>query len=104
MVAPVLMGLAKGFLADKLMNAVDAPSGVREAVSFATDPRGYLVGKGIEYASRRGSDSAPSGPNYDAETLDMLDGMSKGGKVKSKSASSRADGCCKRGKTRGKMY
>jgi hypothetical protein len=101
---PILLGLAKGYLADKVMDAVKAPSGVREAVSFAADPKGYLVGKGIEYASRRGSDSAPSGPNYDAETLDMLDGMSKGGKVKSKSASSRGDGCCKRGKTRGKMY
>jgi hypothetical protein len=101
---PILLGLAKGYLADKVMDAVKAPSGVREAVSFATDPRGYLVGKGIEYASRRGSQPEESGPNYDDETLAMLEGMRKGGKVKSKSASSRADGCCKRGKTRGKMY
>jgi hypothetical protein len=103
MVAPVLMGLAKGFLADKLMDAVDAPSGVREAVSFAADPRGYLVGKGIEYASRRGSQPESSGYVV-AEPDDYGDYFAKGGKVKSKSASSRADGCCKRGKTRGKMY
>ena len=31
-------------------------------------------------------------------------GMKKGGKVKSKSASSRADGIAQRGKTRGKIY
>jgi hypothetical protein len=31
-------------------------------------------------------------------------GMKKGGKVKSKSASSRGDGIAQRGKTRGKMY
>jgi hypothetical protein len=31
-------------------------------------------------------------------------GMKKGGKVKSKSASSRADGIAQRGKTRGKLY
>lgn len=31
------------------------------------------------------------------------DGMKKGGKVKSKSASSRADGCAQRGKTKGRM-
>jgi hypothetical protein len=30
-------------------------------------------------------------------------GMKKGGKVKSSSASKRADGCCVKGKTRGKM-
>jgi hypothetical protein len=34
----------------------------------------------------------------------QLSGMKKGGKVKSKSASSRADGIAQRGKTRGKMY
>ena len=31
------------------------------------------------------------------------DGMKKGGKVKMKSASARADGCAQRGKTRGKI-
>jgi hypothetical protein len=34
----------------------------------------------------------------------QLSGMKKGGKVKSKSASSRADGIAQRGKTRGKIY
>ena len=103
MPAPILMGLAKGFLADKLMDAVDAPSGVREAVSFATDPRGYLVGRGLERVARGQSDSSGY---VVAEPDDYGEYFSKGGKAKSKgkSASSRADGCCKRGKTRGKMY
>ena len=34
----------------------------------------------------------------------QLSGMKKGGTVKSKSASSRADGIAQRGKTRGKIY
>ena len=33
----------------------------------------------------------------------MEAGMKKGGKVKASSASKRADGCCVKGKTRGKM-
>jgi hypothetical protein len=35
---------------------------------------------------------------------EVTGGMKKGGKVKSKSASSRGDGIAQRGKTRGKMY
>jgi len=39
--------------------------------------------------------------DYDKRKAERKKGYAKGGKVSS--ASSRADGCCKRGKTRGKM-
>ena len=100
---PVLLGLAKGFLADKLMDAVDAPQGVRDAVSFASDPRGFVRGRVTGAIKNAMSSDASSAPAVE-EPEDYGDYFAKGGKVKSKSASSRADGCCKRGKTRGKMY
>ena len=98
----LLLGAAKGYLADKALNAIDAPQGVREAVSFATDPKGYLRSLAVDAVKSAVSAPAETSRSISEDTEDF--GFRKGGNVKSKSASSRADGCCKRGKTRGKMY
>ena len=45
--------------------------------------------------------SLPTGQSYNAETYKPAREMKKGGKVSS--ASKRADGICKKGKTRGRM-
>jgi hypothetical protein len=54
--------------------------------------------KYIEYADREAREAAAEERR---ETRGKVPSMKKGGKVKS--ASSRADGCAQRGKTRGKM-
>lgn len=98
---PAMIG---GMLADKAMDKLGVSDNVRDAISFATNPRGFIGGRIVGEIANRAM--APrdfeGGPNYDDETLANLEGLKKGGKVSS--ASKRADGCCKRGKTRGKMY
>jgi hypothetical protein len=72
-----------------------AKTSVREGVKTTTYP--YVEPARTKPLVRPGRQGAAGGGG--GTGFDEL--MAKGGKV---SASSRADGCCKRGKTRGKMY
>ena len=56
-------------------------------------PKSIREGRGYEEAKKLGRA---------AVGIDDIEGMKKGGKVKS--ASARADGCAMRGKTKGKIY
>jgi hypothetical protein len=92
----------KGFARNAIKNAVieNTPAEYRDAVEFVADPKGFAR-NAVKDAVLKNIESN-EGPNYSDETLAELEGMRKGGKVSS--ASKRADGCCKRGKTRGKIY
>jgi len=95
---PAMIG---GMLADKAMDKLGVSDNVRDAISFATNPRGFVGGRIAGEVARRAMEPQPyeGEPMYDE---DMGLNFKKGGKVSS--ASKRADGCCKRGKTRGKIY
>jgi hypothetical protein len=69
----------------------------REAYMKANKERGIRAEKKKEYEMFGTTEQ--NIPNVD--TMGNVTGMKKGGKVKS-SASKRADGCCVKGKTKGK--
>ena len=98
---PAMIG---GMLADKAMDKLGVSDNVRDAISFATNPKGFAASRiAGEIANKvMAPKDFEGGPIYDDETLANLEGLKKGGKVSS--ASKRADGCAKRGKTRGKIY
>ena len=94
-------GLIGGYLADKAMDKLGVSDNVRDAISFATNPRGFVAGR----VAGKIAEKVMAPKDYEGEPMydeDLGENFKKGGKVKS--ASKRADGCCKRGKTRGKIY
>ena len=90
----------KGFVRNAIKNAAveNAPEDMRGAIEFAADPRGFVR----EAVKDAAMDAVRGGGSRKFEDEDMGVNFKKGGKVKT--ASSRADGCAKRGKTRGKIY
>lgn len=95
---PMMIG---GMLADKAMDKIGVSDNVRDAISFASNPKGFVTGRLVGKIAQKAMEPQPyeGEPMYDE---DMGVNFRKGGKVKT--ASTRADGCCKRGKTRGKIY
>ena len=79
----------------------------------ASAPSGFfgsaLVKAVDQLKAQGGFDSSLSGAPKTQVNLNLVDdkfegkGLKKGGKVKASSASKRADGCCKKGKTKGRM-
>ena len=96
-----IVPMVGGYLADKAMDKLGVSDNVRDAISFATNPRGFVAGR----VAGKIAEKVMEPKDYEGEPMydeDMGVNFKKGGKVKT--ASSRADGCCKRGKTRGKIY
>jgi hypothetical protein len=104
--AEKLIGGLKGSLVNAAMDKLNVPQGAREVVGLAMNPKGYLLNKAVDYAKDKlvnRADAPPTPPSpTDNDYRDYNRGeFKKGGKVSS--ASSRADGCAQRGKTRGRM-
>ena len=106
----ILAAMAKGYLADKALDAVGVPQGVpRDVLSSGITGGlrgagkaavGAALNKGMERFVKGGDDSEDAVENtYNADTDTIA--YRKGGKVKV--AKRKIDGCAQRGKTRGTM-
>jgi hypothetical protein len=101
----------KGFVLDKVKSGVDSALGVMPGTTNAiTDPKGaikdaagkFIKGKVQEAYSADDSPMSAADAGSGMAAMEYEGNYKRGGKVKTKSASSRGDGIAQRGKTKGR--